>query len=175
MIVYAVTSSVNVWTLHPEINRSNSGHNFVRTLFVQNVSVKKQCGQLKCWLLHQSKVAVLNMRSNPTGLSVHCRDHCRMITPVCWFVGTCQKVNSNFSGGDSTLNTHTSRGYGHWCGFPTARCSVTIVYQSCSLECWNKMSPNPINHTLTNCKCVYIVQSTGAREPKISFICIYPL
>jgi hypothetical protein len=41
------TTSVNVCTLHPKMNWSHSGHNFVRTVFAQNVSVKKQFGQLK--------------------------------------------------------------------------------------------------------------------------------
>jgi hypothetical protein len=45
------------------------------------VSVRK-----KCWLLRQSKLDVPNNRSNHTGLSICCRDHC-----TC--VGTCQKVN----------------------------------------------------------------------------------
>jgi hypothetical protein len=55
-------------------------------VFAQNVSVKKQFGQLKRWLLRQSKLAILNKHSNQICLSIRCRDNCRMITPICWYV-----------------------------------------------------------------------------------------
>ena len=40
----------------------------------------------------------------------------------------------------------------HWCGFPTARLSVAIVYASWNLYCRNKHVSNPhISHSKTMC------------------------